>query len=114
MLSTIRDRSLQKAINATITAIADGYKPKKIIMFGSFARGDYHHGSDLDLIIVKNTEQKFLRRMDRIADLCPEGITVEAFVYTEKEMAEMLSSGNRFLETALEEGKVVYEEQQSD
>ena len=106
----IRDKSLQKSINATIAAIAGGYKPKKIIVFGSFARGDYHQGSDLDLIIVKNTEEKFLDRMGRIADLCPEGLVVEAFVYTEKEMADMLASGNRFLEMALEEGKVVYEE----
>lgn len=106
-------KSLQwkKPIEGTIAAIARGYRPEKIIVFGSFARGDFHQGSDLDLIIIKDTSQRFVDRIEEVLGLCPEGIVVEPFVYTEGEMARMLADGNRFLETALEEGKVVYEKQ---
>lgn len=111
MRSLAKPRKISRAIEATIRAIAAGYKPRKIILFGSFARGDYHQGSDLDLIIVKNTRQRFVDRTETVLGFCTEGIAVQPLVYTEKEMVRMFKEGNRFLEMALEEGKVVYEEQ---
>jgi predicted nucleotidyltransferase len=92
-----------------INRIIRRYRPKKIIVFGSFARGDIHQGSDLDLIIIKNTKQKFLRRMDAVLDLCDGEISVEPLIYTEAEFKKMLEEGNDFLETVVSEGKVVYE-----
>ena len=80
-------------------------------MFGSFARGDVHQGSDLDLVIIRNTKEKFLRRMDAVLDLCDGTIAVEPLVYTEAEFKRMLEEGNDFLETVIKEGKVVYERQ---
>jgi predicted nucleotidyltransferase len=93
----------------TINRIIRQYRPKKIIVFGSYARGDVHQGSDLDLIIIKNTKEKFLRRMDRVLDLCNGEIAVEPLIYTEAEFKKMLEEGNDFLETVVSEGKVVYE-----
>jgi hypothetical protein len=92
-----------------INRIIRRYRPKKIIVFGSFARGDVHQGSDLDLIIIKNTKEKFLRRMDKVLDLCDGKIAVEPLIYTEAEFKKMLEEGNDFLETVVLEGKVVYE-----
>ena len=92
-----------------INRIIRRYRPKKIIVFGSFARGDVHQGSDLDLVIIKNTKEKFLRRMDAVLDLCDGEIAVEPLVYTEAEFKKMLEEGNDFLETVSKEGKVVYE-----
>jgi predicted nucleotidyltransferase len=99
--------SAQRIINRIVRQ----YRPKKIIVFGSYARGDVHQGSDLDLVIIKNTKDKFLRRMDRIIDLCDGEITVEPLIYTEAEFKKMLNEGNDFLETVSKEGKVVYERQ---
>lgn len=92
-----------------INRIIRRYRPKKIIVFGSYARGDVHQGSDLDLIIIKNTKQKFLRRMDAVLDLCDGEIAVEPLIYTEAEFKKMLEQRNDFLETVVSEGKVVYE-----
>lgn len=92
-----------------INRIIRRYRPKKIIVFGSYARGDIHQGSDLDLVIIKNTKEKFLRRMDRVLNLCDGEIAVEPLIYTETEFKKMLKEGNDFLETVSKEGKVVYE-----
>jgi predicted nucleotidyltransferase len=92
-----------------INRIIRRYRPKKIIVFGSFARGDVRQGSDLDLVIIKNTKQKFLRRMDAVLDLCDGEIAIEPLIYTEAEFERMLEEGNDFLETVISEGKVVYE-----
>jgi predicted nucleotidyltransferase len=92
-----------------VNRIIRRYRPKKIIIFGSYARGDVHQGSDLDLVIIKNTKEKFLRRMDRVLNLCDGEIAVEPLIYTETEFKKMLEQGNDFLETVSKEGKVVYE-----
>lgn len=107
MNSKIGNTSAQRIINRIIRS----YRPKKIIVFGSFARGDVHQGSDLDLVIIKNTKEKFLRRMDAVLDLCDGEIAVEPLIYTEAEFKKMLEEGNDFLETVVSEGKVVYERQ---
>lgn len=100
-----------EAAQRILDRIIRRYRPKRIIVFGSFARGDIHQGSDLDLIIIKNTRQKFLRRMDKVLDLCDGEIAVEPLIYTEAEFEKMLEQGNDFLETAISDGKVVYERQ---
>ena len=103
----LKSKPAQRIINRIIRQ----YRPKKIIVFGSFARGDIHQGSDLDLVIIKNTKEKFLKRMDRVLDLCDGEIAVEPLIYTEAEFEKMLKEGNDFLETVISEGKVVYERQ---
>jgi len=100
-----KSKPAQRIINRIIRQ----YRPKRIIVFGSFARGDVHQGSDLDLVIIKNTKQKFLKRMDAVLDLCDGEIAVEPLIYTEAEFERMLEEGNDFLETVVSEGKVVYE-----
>lgn len=107
MRYTPKSKPAQRIINRIIR----DYRPKKIIVFGSFARGDVHQGSDLDLVIIKNTKEKFLRRMDAVLDLCDGEIAVEPLIYTEAEFRKMLEEGNDFLETVSKEGKVVYERQ---
>ena len=92
-----------------INRIIRSYRLKKIIVFGSYARGDIHQGSDLDLVIIKNTKEKFLKRMERVLDLCHGEIAVEPLIYTEAEFKKMINEGNKFSETVVDEDKAVYE-----
>jgi len=46
------DRRTNKIVKRFLNLIIKKFNLKKIIIFGSFARGDYHKGSDLDLVIV--------------------------------------------------------------
>ena len=87
------------------------YHPKKVILFGSFARNEQRRSSDLDLLIIKNTAQppktrwmtvrKILRRFTRQIPISP-------MVYTEKELAERLAAGDFFIREIVAEGKVLH------
>lgn len=79
------DEHLDRVIRANIKSIIDGYYPEKIVLHGSFVRGDWHEGSDLDLIIIKETADRFGDRIEKVLDLCPGGIAVEPLVYTPQE-----------------------------
>lgn len=46
--------------------IRDGYEPEKIILFGSLARGDTHEWSDIDLLIVKDTDASYGERVKEL------------------------------------------------
>ena len=63
---------------------------KKVYLYGSFARGDFHEGSDIDLIIVGEFEGKMPKRIGKILDLT--SLPVEPLVYTEAEFDEMKES----------------------
>ena len=63
------------------------HKVKKVYLYGSFARGDLHEGSDIDLIIVGDFEGRMPQRIGKILDLT--SLPVEPLVYTEAEFEQM-------------------------
>lgn len=78
-------------------------------MFGSAARGDTDQYSDIDLIIIKNTDQRFVQRLVEAGSFVPIDLSVDLFVYTPEEFQSMIDDENPFIEQALKDGKTVYE-----
>ena len=85
------------------------YEPEKIILFGSVARGDDDEYSDIDLIIVKETETRFIQRQVDATMLVPGDISVDIFVYTPKEFQKMIEDNSSFIERVLADGIILYE-----
>ncbi|MDD5544823.1 MAG: nucleotidyltransferase domain-containing protein [Acidobacteriia bacterium] len=82
----------------------------RAIVFGSFARGDVSRHSDLDLIVVQETEKRFLDRYDDllrpVAEAVPER-AVDLLIYTPQELKRL--SERPFVARALLEGRTIYE-----
>ena len=103
------NRKANKIVKRFINLIIKKFNLKKIIIFGSFARGDYHKGSDLDLIIVGEFKERFIDRIGKIIELNDSDLEIDVMVYTEEEFQKMIQERRPFIEQALEEGIVVYE-----
>lgn len=103
------NRKSNKIVKKFINLIVKKFNLKKIIIFGSFARGDYHKGSDLDLIIVGEFKERFIDRIGKIIELNDSDLEIDVMVYTEEEFQKMIKERRPFIEQALEEGIVVYE-----
>lgn len=86
-----------------------GYEPEKVILFGSLARGETDEFSDIDLIVIKDTEERFFQRLLDVTAYLPRDVTIDALVYTPGEIEAMVKGGNPFIQQALEEGQVLYE-----
>jgi len=99
---------MQKSLAALLDALK-AYHPQKIILFGSAARGEADAESDLDLLVIKETREPFVERLEVMANLCPPGVHADILVYTPEELKKMLDEENPFIIQALHEGKVVYE-----
>lgn len=88
--------------------VADELNPKRIILFGSLARGDFNEGSDVDLVVIDDWQQDFLDRINVLLDMNEFGLPLEPVGYTEDEFETMSNQGNRFVTEALYTGKVIY------
>ena len=100
-----RKRRLEDELRVFIERWSRDPSIKKIILFGSVARGDVRRDSDLDLIIVQETDKKFLSRLEPFYRDAP--IATDILVYTPDEFAAMTEG--IFLKNALRDGVVVYE-----
>jgi len=76
---------------------------KEVYLYGSFARGELHEGSDIDLVVVGDFKENFFARIGRILDLTD--LPIEPLAYTEEEFGQMISQGNPFLLSVLRSGK---------
>ena len=101
---------MEEALNTLLQAIQH-YQPQRIILFGSTARGEADAESDLDVLVIKETSEPFVQRLEAMARLCPPGVHADILVYTPEELECMVEDGNPFILQALEEGKVIYEAQ---
>ncbi len=98
-------------IRAVTNMIARSYAPTKIILFGSFARGTPRDGSDIDILIIKNTQQNPRQRwltIRKIVRPLTGHIPISPLVMTERELKKRIAAGDFFIEEILREGKVLY------
>lgn len=86
------------------------YQPEKVIVFGSFVRGKTHKWSDIDMLIVKKTNEPFLQRLKKLSLMCKHNIRpVDFLVYTPEEFNSLTSSPTPFFNNIIKEGKIIYE-----
>jgi hypothetical protein len=82
----------------------------EILLFGSFARGDYGLRSDLDLpIILQASNEAAPERINRFLTYAPLYPT-DMLVYTDKELRARISGGDAFLARAVEESIQIWPE----
>jgi len=88
------------------------YNPERIIIFGSFARGDADEQSDVDVVVIKQTDKRFLDRLIEVARCLDNDLgKVDVFVYTREEFEEMQRAENPFIAKVLTEGREIYPDQ---
>ena len=101
--------SLQSEIASITAQLIEKYKPEKIILFGSAARGDATCDSDADFLIIKKyTPHKGRDRIIEVSRLIDRNIPADFLVYRPEEFDKRLAMGDPFLEMIVAEGKVLY------
>jgi len=104
---------MRNSLNSIVQRIADGYKPEKIILFGSYAYGQPRPDSDLDLLIVKQTDKRPIDRRVEVRMLLRAlkiKVPVSPIVVTKAEIEKRLALGDPFAEEIITRGLVLYEQ----
>ncbi len=79
--------------------------------FGSYARGNWSVGSDLDLLIVVDDSRLPFERRAIEWDVTNLSVPVDLLVYTAKEWQALIERESRFYKTVIEETVWIYERQ---
>lgn len=93
-----------------VDRIVQKFHPVKIILFGSYARGEATFDSDVDLLVVlSKVEHKRKVTIEVLRVLNGLPISKDVVVTTPQEIKEYGKRVGNILRPALEEGKVIYE-----
>ncbi|MBI2326974.1 nucleotidyltransferase domain-containing protein [Candidatus Curtissbacteria bacterium] len=83
------------------------FKPEAIVLFGSAARGEAGEDSDLDILLIKQTDKSFSDKVREARSLVRTSQPLDIIVITPQEAKE-LPKKNSFLSQILKEGKLIY------
>lgn len=92
-------------ISAFVEAVVPIFKPSKIILFGSYAKGNINENSDIDVaVVVREVKESLLESESKLFRIRREiSFDIEPILIIENE------DNSGFLDHILSYGKVVYE-----
>ena len=83
------------------------YRAEKVILFGSYVKGNATEDSDVDLLVVAPTKERFFERMAsvrRIIRDLRDGLPVSPIVLTPRELEKRRKAGDPFVREILQTG----------
>lgn len=114
VLPTIRARGFSEVdarnFSALIQRLVQALQPERIILFGSYAYGVATADSDVDLLVIMETEAPPVERYLQVSRLLrPRPFPVDILVRTPAEIQKALAQGDFFIREILEKGLTLYE-----
>lgn len=104
----VSKKKAERLIRQYINKIRRDVGLELAIVFGSYAKGNYSWGSDIDiLLIAKNIPKRLIDRQQIL--IYPNiPIQIQPFAYTPQEFRKMLKEKHPLLIEALKSGEIVY------
>lgn len=108
-IASSRQALLDAELKRYLRLLREEYDPDRILLFGSLASGETDDWSDIDLVIVKETDSRFLDRTREVMQLLQPRVGVDILVYTPAEFAQLAQQRAFVREEIVAKGKVLYE-----
>ncbi len=103
---------VRQIIQDMVDKLVAEYQPEKIILFGSHAHGEPDSGSDIDLLIVKDTSERYIDRCCTVRGILSDRkrkIGIDTIVVTPDELSGRIAIGDQFVNQILTKGCVLHE-----
>jgi uncharacterized protein len=90
-------------------AIGREFRPRRVILFGSHARGTATSDSDVDLLVIMPFSGKGSAKSIEIRRKINPPFAVDLLVHTPRSVRRRIAMGDCFFQEILTSGKVLYE-----
>lgn len=104
-----RRRIPGQAIHEVVRQIVDGFRPQRVILFGSYGSGRPRPESDVDMLVVMDTPLRETEQAVRICQAIEYHFGLDLIVRTPETLARRLELGDPFLREIVSKGQVLYE-----
>lgn len=90
-------------------ALVSKYHPEKIILFGSLAKGKVNESTDIDLLIVKDTQKPYNDRLRDVVSICDYNVGIDFMIYNPEELKELSKTNSFVRNEIIKKGEVIYD-----
>lgn len=105
----------RKDIEQVAKLIGNSVKAERVILFGSYAQGKATEDSDVDFMIIADSELPRFKRSRKLYKLMnPHPFAMDLVVYTPEEVERGTKSEVSFVAAVLREGKMLYDGRNRD
>jgi len=104
----MRRKYFEKELKRIVDRIVQEYSPERIILFGSLSKKNIQDPGDIDLIIIKSTDQNPWERAASVDKIMEHKVPLDILVYTPEEIRQRLAMHDEFVAEFDEKGKVIY------
>ena len=108
-MSEIKNTVTLKDIREIVQQIVERFRPQKVILFGSYAQGKPTEDSDVDLLVVMETNERALHAAARISAAIYHPFPLDVLVMSSEESEETKAVVGGLAYPAHHWGKVLYE-----
>jgi predicted nucleotidyltransferase len=95
-------------VDRVVDTILNHCDPELIFLFGSVAKGTARYGSDIDILVVMETDEKPIKRGMDILDDIDVDTSVDLIVMTPREFSRFREDPSSFTSHILSSGRIVY------
>ena len=96
----------KKIISGIANKIVEHFRPEKIILFGSVAKGTPTEESDIDILVIMDSGKRPARRSMEVSKVCrPKFVSMDILVRTPEEIKKRLAIGVTLLKRFLKKVK---------
>ena len=108
MTDSARREMLRHELDRLLETIIAEYKPKAVYLYGALANDNVSEWSDLDLVIIKDTDERFFDRIATVLKLTNPRFGTDICVYTSQEWSQLSQERAFIREEVLKRGRLLY------
>lgn len=97
-----------KEIRAVGSKIASEFRPQRVVLFGSYARGTAGADSDIDLLVIGAFDGSGFRHSLEILNRLDVRLPIDLVSYRPEDVDRRYREGDPLVREALDHGKVLY------
>jgi uncharacterized protein len=99
----------ESQVREFVQRLAGEFLPQRVVLFGSYARGNPSPDSDVDLLVIMPTKKRGIQQALEIRQRVSCPFPLDLLVKTPEDVDHRLALQDSFLISILKEGKTLYE-----